>query len=85
MCSSFLQGSKPENTFCIKCHVAVDRCDGMAKRLSLSLCVLMNAGNRKGRDIVREALRQASAAGLNVLRTFAHTTDDNFPFQVRVG
>ena len=40
------------------------------------------AGNRKGRDIVREALRQASEAGLNVLRTFAHTTDDNFPFQV---
>jgi endo-1,4-beta-mannosidase len=32
---------------------------------------------------VREALRQASEAGLNVLRTFAHTTDDNFPFQVR--
>ena len=41
------------------------------------------AGNRKGRDIVREALRQASEAGLNVLRTFAHTTDDNFPFQVQ--
>ena len=40
------------------------------------------AGNRKGRDIVRSALREASAAGLNVLRTFAHTTDDNFPFQV---
>ena len=31
---------------------------------------------------MREALRQASEAGLNVLRTFAHTTDDNFPFQV---
>lgn len=33
---------------------------------------------------MREALRQASEAGLNVLRTFAHTTDDNFPFQVRM-
>lgn len=32
---------------------------------------------------MREALRQASEAGLNVLRTFAHTTDDNFPFQVQ--
>ena len=32
---------------------------------------------------MREALRQASAAGLNTLRTFAHTTDDNFPFQAR--
>lgn len=31
---------------------------------------------------MRGALQQASAAGLNVLRTFAHTTDDNFPFQV---
>ena len=48
--------------------------------LRSSLCT---AGNRKGRDIVRAALREASAAGLNVLRTFAHTTDDNFPFQVR--
>lgn len=31
---------------------------------------------------MREALRQAAGSGLNVLRTFAHTTDDNFPFQV---
>jgi hypothetical protein len=46
---------------------------------------ICTAGNRKGRDIVRTALREASAAGLNVLRTFAHTTDDNFPFQVRDG
>lgn len=42
-------------------------------------------GNRKGRDIVRQALRHARGAGLNTLRTFAHTTDDNFPFQASPG
>ena len=31
---------------------------------------------------MRESLREASAAGLNVLRTFAHSTDPEFPFQV---
>jgi hypothetical protein len=41
------------------------------------------AGNRKGRDIVRNALQEAAAAGLNVLRTFAHSTDPAFPFQAR--
>jgi hypothetical protein len=31
---------------------------------------------------VREVFEQAAAAGLNVVRTFAHTTDPHFPLQV---
>jgi mannan endo-1,4-beta-mannosidase len=34
---------------------------------------------------VRQALRQASHMGLNVMRVFAHTTDPNFPLQTAQG
>ena len=54
-----------------------------ATRQSPNFLMCDGTGNRKGRDIVREALRQAAGSGLNVLRTFAHTTDENFRFQVR--
>ena len=34
---------------------------------------------------MRQALRQASRMGLNVMRVFAHTTDPNFPLQTAPG
>ena len=37
---------------------------------------------KSGRARVREMFRQASAAGLNVIRTWVHTNEENFPFQV---
>ena len=43
------------------------------------------AGGQKGRALVRQALRQASHMGLNVMRVFAHTTDPNFPLQTAPG
>ena len=44
-----------------------------------------NTGGQKGRALVRQALRQASHMGLNVMRVFAHTTDPNFPLQTAPG
>lgn len=43
------------------------------------------AGNKKGRQLVRTALKQASGMGLNVMRIFAHTTDPNFVLQTAPG
>ena len=43
------------------------------------------AGGQKGRALVRQALREASRMGLNVMRVFAHTTDPNFPLQTAPG
>lgn len=43
------------------------------------------AGNKKGRALVRAALKQASGMGLNVMRIFAHTTDPNFVLQTAPG
>ena len=43
------------------------------------------SGNRKGRTLVRSALKQASGMGLNVMRIFAHTTDPNFVLQANPG
>ena len=40
------------------------------------------AGNRRGFDIVRELFANATAARLNVVRLYAHTTDPDHPFQV---
>ena len=34
---------------------------------------------------MRQALREASRMGLNVMRVFAHTTDPNFPLQTAPG
>ncbi len=42
-------------------------------------------GGQKGRALVRQALREASHMGLNVMRVFAHTTDPNFPLQTAPG
>mmetsp|Transcript_10777 Transcript_10777/g.32342 ORF Transcript_10777/g.32342 Transcript_10777/m.32342 type:complete len:600 (-) Transcript_10777:893-2692(-) len=42
-------------------------------------------GNKKGRQLVRAALKQASGMGLNVMRIFAHTTDPNFVLQTAPG
>ena len=35
--------------------------------------------------LVRQALKEASGMGLNVMRVFAHTTDPNFPMQTSAG
>lgn len=35
--------------------------------------------------LVRQALKEASGMGLNVMRVFAHTTDPNFPLQTAAG
>ena len=35
-----------------------------------------------GRELVRQLLREAAGAGLNVMRTWAHTTDPDHPLQV---
>ena len=43
------------------------------------------SGNRKGRTLVRSALKQAPGMGLNVMRIFAHTTDPNFVLQANPG
>lgn len=40
------------------------------------------AGGRGGTAIVRSVFQQAAQAGLNVVRTFAHTTDPMYPLQV---
>ena len=40
---------------------------------------------RNGRAIAREVLQEAAAAGLNVIRTWAHTSDPLYPLQVGGG
>lgn len=37
-----------------------------------------------GVALVRSTFQQAAAAGLNVVRTFAHTTDPAYPLQARL-
>lgn len=45
----------------------------------------MRGSGYNGRRLVRELLRKATDSGLNVMRTFAHTTDPNYPMQIRPG
>eukprot|EP00803_Ostreobium_quekettii_P000277 evm.model.scf_996.1 EVM.evm.TU.scf_996.1 scf_996:6145-15734(-) len=42
-------------------------------------------GGKSGRDRIREMFSQAARAGLNVVRTWAHTNDKKFPFQEKPG
>lgn len=37
---------------------------------------------RSGVQMVRDVMERAAAAGLNTIRTFAHTTDPAYPLQV---
>jgi hypothetical protein len=43
---------------------------------------LQQGSSTDGRDRVQQLLLAAAAAGLNVMRTWAHTTDPNIPLQV---
>ncbi|KAK9847784.1 hypothetical protein WJX84_007661 [Apatococcus fuscideae] len=45
------------------------------------ILLLMPAGNQTGQRIILDSFAVAAAAGFNVVRTYAHTTDPRYPFQ----
>lgn len=49
-----------------------------------SLARKMRGVGFNGRRMVRQLMREAAAAGLNAMRTWAHTTDPVYPMQVRL-
>jgi hypothetical protein len=44
---------------------------------------VLPAGARSGYDSIRRALARAGASGMTTMRTWAHTSNSQFPFQVR--
>ena len=48
----------------------------------VSSAFCLRPGNREGKDLVEEMMRNASTMGLNVARVYAHTSDPEHPILV---
>lgn len=42
----------------------------------------VHPGNETGEKLIKDSFAVAAAAGFNVVRTYAHTTDARYPFKV---
>lgn len=47
-------------------------------------CLYGHSGNETGEKLIKDSFAVAAAAGFNVVRTYAHTTDARYPFKVNV-
>lgn len=66
---------------CRPFFVAGFNVDNVGQAPISALARKMRGSGYNGRRLVRELLRKATDSGLNVMRTFAHTTDPNYPMQ----
>lgn len=47
-----------------------------------NLCAAETADGKTGKQVIAEAMTNAEGRGVNVIRTWAHSSDPKFPFQV---
>ncbi len=58
---------------------------GLITSITITTTTTTTSGRTEGQMLIRKTMQEAAAAGLTVVRTWAHTTNPDFPLQETPG